>query len=392
MEKTAKTMRMFGGNASVFPIDWFLLRCAGMLKLCRLILFALVAVRASGEEINFDWSKDTPGKSPPGFMSLVTGKGEPAVWTVVDEQVPPVLAPLSPDARANMAMRPVLAVQSLNSSPYHFPVLLYTNEIFFDFTFTTRFKIVGGIIDPMAGIVFRAQDQDNYYVVRASEEGNLLWYRVVAGKQYDMLGIGVKISIPHDVWEELRVECAGTSTRCFLNGSLVIPPAKPGAPTNGLAINDTTFSNGKIGFWTRADTKCYFVDAHVHYAPKVPFVQVVVEEVMKTFPSIQSLKIYAKKDAGPPVIVGDPVHSELGAPGTTYDADVIDRGSVYYLKVKKAVEVTLPLRDRNGDIAAALKVRMKSFPGETQTTAVDRATLVKKIIEKRTGALQGLAE
>jgi hypothetical protein len=60
------------------------------------------------------------------------------------------------------------------------------------------------------------------------------------------------------------------------------------------------------------------------------------------------------------------------------------------LKLSKAVEVTLPLRDRNGDIAAALKVRMKSFPGETQATAVSKATLVKKVIEERIGTMQGI--
>ncbi len=363
-----------------------------MLKLCLLTVLVLVAVRVPGEEISFDLSLDKPGEVPPGFQSLVTGRGGPAEWKIVQEPVPPVLAPLSPEASAIVAIKPVLAVQSPNLSAGHFPLLLYTNELFFDFTFSTRFKIVGGTVDPEAGIVFRAQDQDNYYVLRASQEGNLLWYRVVGGRQYDMLGIGVKIPIPTDVWEELSVECAGTSTRCYLNGKLVIPPSKPGSPTNDLAINDTTFSNGKIGFWTRADSKCYFVDARVQYAPKVPFVQVVVEEVMRKFPAIQSLKIYASKNAGTPVIIGDPDHSELGAPGTKYDADVIERGSVYYLKMQKTVEVTLPLRDRNGDIAAALKVRMKSFPGETQATAVARATVVKQVIEKRIDTMQGIGQ
>jgi hypothetical protein len=62
------------------------------------------------------------------------------------------------------------------------------------------------------------------------------------------------------------------------------------------------------------------------------------------------------------------------------------------MKVQKTVEVTLPLRDRNGEIAAALKIRMKAFPGETEATAVNRATVVKKIIETRIGTLQGIAE
>ncbi|HEX3720713.1 MAG TPA: family 16 glycoside hydrolase [Verrucomicrobiae bacterium] len=363
-----------------------------MLKLCLAILLTLPVVGAFAAEIDFDLSKETPGKCPPGFQSLATGQGSPADWKVVDEKVPPIMAPLSPNAQANFAMRPVLAVRSQNPSTDHCALLLYTNEMFTDFSFTTRFKIVGGIVEPMAGIVYRAQDQNNYYVVRASAEGNLLWYRVVGGKQYDMLGIGVKIPIPQDAWEELRVDCSGSGTRCFLNGHLAIPPAKAGAPTNNLAINDTTFSNGKIGFWTRADSECYFVDAHVNYTPKVPFVQVVVESILRRFPAIESLKIYANRSGGLPVIIGDGDKGELGQPGTKVEADVIARGSIYYLKIHKSVEVTLPLRDRNGEIVAALKVRMKSFPGETQATAVSKATVVKQTAEARVDALQGITE
>ncbi|HEY3857255.1 MAG TPA: hypothetical protein VGO67_22965 [Verrucomicrobiae bacterium] len=363
-----------------------------MLKFCLLMLFTLVAARVSGEEITFDLNDVTPGKTPAGLRSLVTGQGSAADWKVANEQVPPTLAPLSPEANANVALRPVLRVQSLNLAPNHFPILLYTNELFTDFTFTTRFKIMGGIVAPEAGVVFRAQDQSNYYVLRASLDGNLLWYRVVNGIPYESLGIGVKIPIPRETWEELRVECSGSATRCFLNGNLVIPPYKPGTLTNGLAINDTTFANGNVGLWTRSDTLCYFVDTRIQYTPKVPFVQVIVEEMMRRFPSLQLLQIYANKDAALPVVVGDPDHKQLGIAGTKVEADVIEKGAIYYLKTRKYVEVTLPLRDRNGDVAAALKVRMKAFPGETEATAVGKATVVKQVIEKRIGTMQGLQE
>jgi hypothetical protein len=383
--------RTFSRRASFFPIGSVVIRCAGMLKMCLLMASALMALRVPADEISFDFAKGTPGKAPAGFLSLVTGQGKPEKWTIMEEKVPPILAPLSPNATDNVAIKPILAVQSLQASPGHFPVLLYTNELFFDFTFTTRFKITGGTVDPCAGVIFRAQDENNYYVLRASDEGNLLWYRVVGGIQYDMLGVGVKIPIPRDVWQELRVECAGSSTCCYLNGNLAIPPPKPGSPTNDLAIIDTTFSNGKVGFWTRADSKCFFVDAHVQYSPKLPFVQVVVDDIMRSFSSsLQSVKIYAAKDAALPVIIGDPNRGELGAPGTKVEADVINRGTIYFLKIPKFVEVTLPLRDRNGDIAAALKVKMKSFPGETEATAVSKATLVKQAIETRIGTLQGI--
>jgi hypothetical protein len=363
-----------------------------MLKVCAWIILAGWAAGARGERIDFDWSKDATGKCPPGFASQVTGPGKPAEWTVIELEVPPLLAPLSPNARASVTKRAVLAAQSPDVAAEHCPVLLFKNEIFTDFTLTTRFKIAGGIVEPMAGVVFRAQDESNYYVARASTAGNLLWYRVVGGKAYDMLGVGVKVAIPKDEWMELRVECAGSRIRCYLDGKLMIPPAQAGAPTENLAINDTTFSSGKIGFWTKADTRCYFVDAQVRYTPKVPFVQEVVTEVARKYPAIQGLKIYANRSAGPPVIIGAPDEHDLGTAGGKVEADTIARGSIYYLKTRKAVEVTLPLRDRNGDIAAALWVRMRSFPGETQATAVNRATVVKKEIEERIATLQEVTE
>ena len=90
--------------------------------------------------------------------------------------------------------------------------------------------------------------------------------------------------------------------------------------------------------------------------------------------------------------MGDIADGNLGTPGTKYEADVIEHASIYFLKDDNAVEVTLPLRDRNGEVAAALKTRMKSFPGETRDTAVARATVIKKAVELRMAALRDVTQ
>jgi len=362
-----------------------------MRTFCLWWIFAGLATGAGAVQLNFDFGKVTPGQMPPGFVSLVTGEGQPAQWTVREELVPPTLAPLLDQAKDTMAKHSVVSVQSPDTREDHFPVLLFTNETFFDFVLTTRFKITGGIADPMAGVVLRAKDENNYYVVRASTQGNLLWYRVVNGKSYENLGIGVKIPIPKNVWQELRVECSGSRTRCFLDGKLVIPPVRAGAPTNDLAVNDTTFSSGRIGFWCKADTQCAFAEANVQYTPKVPFAEVVVAEMKQKYPRLLAFKIYANKAPGSPVIVGDFDRAELGAAGTKYEEEVIENGVALYLKDGKAVEVTMPLRDRNGDVTAALKTRMESFRGETRDTALMRATIIEKEVEQRMVSLERTA-
>jgi hypothetical protein len=372
-----------------FSTGRFLLRFDVMRTFCLCCIFASLATGAWAVQLNFDFGKEKPGQMPTGFVSLVTGEGQADRWMVQEELVPPTLVPLLPQASDTMAKHSVVLVQSTDEHADHLPVLLFTNETFFDFVFTTRFKITGGT-DPMAGVVLRAQDQKNYYVVRASTQGNLLWYRVVNGKSYEMLGIGVKIPIPSNVWQELRIECSGSRTRCFLDGKLVIPPARAGSPTNDLAINDTTFSSGRIGFWSKADTQCAFAEANVQYTPKVPFAEVVVAEIKQKYPRLLGLKIYANKTPGSPVIVGDFDRAALGAAGTKYEEDVLERGSIYYLKDGKAVEVTMPLHDRNGDVTAALKTRMESFPGETRDTALVRATVIKKAVEQRMASYENI--
>jgi hypothetical protein len=363
-----------------------------MRMFCLLGLLACLDTDLWAAEIVFDFGRDTPGQVPPGFASLVTGTGKAANWKVMMEEVPPVLTPLSDKARQTVATHSVLGVKSPDPAGDHYPLLLYTNELLSDFTFTTRFKIQGGSGEPMAGVVYRAQDQNNYYVVRASTEGNLLWYRVVGGKSYETLGIGIKIPVPMKIWQELRIECSGSQTRCFLDGKLVIPPAPAGAATEAPAINDTTFSSGKIGFWCKGDTECCFFEARVHYTPKTPFAQTLVENIKKEYPRLLALKIYANKQPGPPLIVGDVDSAELGKPGATYEEDVLQRGSIYYLKTRHWVEVTMPLRDRNGEVTAAMKTRMDTFPGETQDTAVARALIVKKAIEKRMSAFEDIGQ
>jgi hypothetical protein len=47
-------------------------------------------------------------------------------------------------------------------------MLVFDGETFSDFTFTTRFKIVSGEVEQMAGVAFRVQDERNYYYVRAN--------------------------------------------------------------------------------------------------------------------------------------------------------------------------------------------------------------------------------
>ena len=67
----------------------------------------------------------------------------------------------------------------------------------------------------------------------------------------------------------------------------------------------------------------------------------------------------------------------------TGSVNVIAQGTPYMGKIETGVVVTLPVHDRNGEPVAALRVEMKSFPGQTESNAIARALPIAKDIESQ---------
>lgn len=361
-----------------------------MLKRLVSTVLALSALSLPAAELRFDLGQYSAGQSPTGFVMSVTGPGKNSEWKVVEESVPPVIAPLTRAAQKSLAERPVLAQISDDPSPGRAALLICTNDSFINCAFSARFKILRGSVEPAAGLIFRCQDASNYYTLRASARGNLLWYKVVGGVPYEALGIGVLTPIQAGEWHDLEVRCTGSGIRCLLDGKLAIPPARPGSPTNDLAINDTSFASGKVGFWTKADTVAYFADARVQYTTRVPFMQNIADQTIQKYPRLLGLKIFANRKGPLPVIIADGKEKDIGAPGTELEAGVIQQGAIRVIMNKSKVEITMPLRDRNGEAVAALRTTMRPFPGETENTAIARATIVKRYVEENLATLQDI--
>ena len=324
-----------------------------------------LAVSAAGAEIKIDFGDFAAGQTPTNFHAVLAGGGRPGEWTILMDEVPPLLAPLSPQAPA-ITRRAVVAQTGADPTDERFPMLIYDGETFKDFTLTTRFKIVSGITEQMAGIVFRFQSASNFYVIRASALGhNLRYYKVVGGIRGSPIGPPMDISV--GAWHTLALQCLGNQITCWLDGRLVMPP-----------LNDNTFTAGKIGFWTKSDAVSYFGDTTITYTPLVPVVQTLVQSVLIKEPRILGLRIYTLDDQGRPRIAASKDEKEIGQPGTDAEKAAISEGKIYFGRGPGTVAVTLPLRDRNGDPMAAVRVQLKSFFGETQDTALTRATMILK--------------
>ncbi len=343
-------------------------------------LLALLALPAGAAERKFDFADVPENQSPPGFRSTVTGKGKPGDWKIILDEVPPMLTPLTPQARA-VARRPVLAQVARDKTDDHFPLLIFEEEAFGDFTLTTRFKLEDGVVEQMAGVAFRIQDEKNYCYVRASALGNTFYFfKFVNG---ELIGpIGSKVEIAKGTWHDMTVECEGNKITCSLDGKVVIPQ-----------LQQDTFPKGKIGFWTKSDSISYFADAKISYMPLEVPAQAIVSELAKKYPRLLGLKVYLSGGGEKsPLMVASMDEKEIGQSGDKTEQDVISRGSIYYGKTKGTVSVTMPLRDRNGEAIAAARVVMKSFAGQTEQNALARALPIVKELQARIQTREDLAQ
>ena len=328
----------------------------------------LLAVSVSGAELHFNFSEATEGALPTNFHAALFGSGQPGTWKIVTTEAPTAFTPLTGGGAVNRSK--VLAQTSEDMTDERYPMCLYDGEIFRDFTFSAKFKIASGITEQMAGIVFRFLNSSNFYVARVSAAGhNIRFYKVVNGIRSEPIGPMLKTSTGE--WHQLAVHCEGNQIKIFLDDQPVIP-----------ALGDNTFTEGKVGFWTKSDSVSYFTDGTVTYTPRVPAAQQMVERVLAQQSKLLGLRIYTLDTTNTTRVIGSKDASEINQAGTDAELAAINDGTISYAKEHGTDYVTMPLRDRNGENIGAIRVLLNSFLGETQNNALTRANIVRKLLEE----------
>ena len=156
-------------------------RLGAMSRLAWGLILGVLAGPAGAAELAFDFGRFAPNEPPPGFRSTLTGQGRLGDWRILLEGEASSLAPTNTPNRVE-TKQAVLAQLDRDPTDERFPLLIYEQEVFEDFTLTTRFKTVSGTAEQMAGVAFRIQDEKKFYVVRASSLGNnIRFYKVVSG-------------------------------------------------------------------------------------------------------------------------------------------------------------------------------------------------------------------
>ena len=148
--------------------------------------------------------------------------------------------------------RQVLA-QTAATQPWAVAVL--EDQKFEDLDVSVRFRPVSGKEDASGGIIFRAKDGRNYFLVRANAlENNFRLYAIVNGKRSTIAS--ARVEEPKlGTWHTIRVVATGPRVQAYLDN----------APL--LDHQDKTFTEGWVGLWTKADSVTEFADLEVSGTP-----------------------------------------------------------------------------------------------------------------------------
>lgn len=210
-----------------------------------LVLFGTVTATclstALADEINFD---DQPiGELPDGWISGVSGKGGLSFmlgsgdsrWTVEQDDTAP---------SSDQVFR--------QSAEGKFPWAVVKDTALSNGYVQTRFKTISGKEDQAAGLIWRWQDEDNYYVTRANSlEDNVSIYYMKDGRRHTLkyVDTGADNLVMRNEWHTLRVEFNQDTFVVLFNDMKI------------LEIQDQQIEgSGAVGLWTKADSVTEFDD------------------------------------------------------------------------------------------------------------------------------------
>jgi hypothetical protein len=140
----------------------------------------------------------------------------------------------------------------------HYPLALLRDVQVADVTLSVYLKPMGGELDQSAGMVWRAQDRDNYYAVLVSAlDDRLRLVKMVQGQPHELATVPIEIDVeferreptPEWGWYALRIEAQGSHITVWFQDEKV------------LETNDMTFRRaGRVGLITHADSVAVFDD------------------------------------------------------------------------------------------------------------------------------------
>ncbi|MEW5981631.1 MAG: hypothetical protein AB1806_04595 [Acidobacteriota bacterium] len=191
----------------------------------------LLTTRSDSAQLR-SFDDDPVGAPPPGFTFAVARGAAPAGWSVERQAGNGVLV----HRRSGSGQGFALAV--LDAPP------LRSVEA------SVRMRLAGGA--RAGGLVWRYQDEDNYFLARlALGARDLALYRVVRGNRL-RLEDEDDLELDPDAWHTLKIRHEGERIRVYLGGIRVLEDYERSQPLEG-----------RVGLWSADDSLGWFDDMRV---------------------------------------------------------------------------------------------------------------------------------
>jgi hypothetical protein len=334
------------------------------------LILALIGSTLHAANAALDLSKQKLGKAPKGFTAKVAGEGKAGKAVVREGQIPAIIGGDKIKGR-------LLEVTGGGKNANHYTLIMLDALAPNDFSGSVRFRIIGGNIMPVAGIAFRAQDEKNYYLLAIKPADTRLYWSVfekgeaVKGRRDNAI-----LPAPGG-WHDLKFSAKGNALKWSLNGRnqfITYDPEK---------VPD--FRKGKIALWVRADTRAEFANFELLNPAEILAKRhaEILRRVARTDPRVLSLQLVARTAPVKALkIIGSLNAAEVGQPAHADCAKVMDQNKNFHGRKKDVAVVTLPLRDKNGKIIGAVRMRLRSPVGTEKRRDITRATVLTKQIQR----------
>ena len=146
----------------------------------------------------------------------------------------------------------VFAQVMAEGAEHAYKVVLNKEVIASDLNLAVSFLPISGKADMGGGLIWRAADDRNYYLVRANPlEQNIRVYRVEKGVRHLLENFDQTIDVRQ--WHTLRITHQDCRLNIFYDGKQVFD------------LCDKTFHAGMIGLWTKSDAVTYFDDLRLQH-------------------------------------------------------------------------------------------------------------------------------
>ena len=176
-----------------------------------------------------DYESDKTNSIPTGWFSTVTGNNDAGHWELV----------------ANAGNKSV-GQTSRAGSGYLFNLLVLNRYEPKNLVLSVNIKATAGKEDQGGGLVWRFQDNDNYYIARANPlENNFRLYKVINGNRKQLESYSLPVT--DNIWHNIAVYHSADTIKCYYDGQLLLQHTD-------LSIDKA----GKVGLWTKADAVTFF--------------------------------------------------------------------------------------------------------------------------------------